>query len=47
MNTLSDICAAKRLHIAKRKAEMPESRLLEESAQASPPRGLSALCNIR
>jgi len=38
-DTLSEICAAKRQHIAKRKAELSESRLLEKARTANPTRG--------
>jgi len=38
-DALSDICAAKRKHIAKRKAEFPESGLLEKARNAEAPRG--------
>jgi len=38
-DTLSDICTEKRKHIAARKAEMPESRILEKIQQVEKPRG--------
>jgi len=38
-NTLAEICAAKRQHITKRKAEISESQLLEHAKNASTPRG--------
>ncbi len=38
-NTLAEICARKREHIAARKAIMSEGRLLEEAKQAGAPRG--------
>lgn len=38
-DTLKQICADKREHVRKRMRERPESRLLEEAAQAPAPRG--------
>ncbi len=38
-DTLAAICAAKREHIAKRKAAAPEGRILEEAQRALPARG--------
>jgi len=38
-DTLSEICAAKRQHIARRKAAMPESTLLKQAKAATKPRG--------
>lgn len=39
MNALTDICAAKREYIAKRKREIPESTLLTQLKTTTPPRG--------
>jgi len=39
MNTLEQICADKRQHIAKRKSTVSESALLEKAKNISPPRG--------
>lgn len=38
-DTLARICADKRVHVASRKAEMPEHLLRQHAAQLAPPRG--------
>lgn len=42
MNTLTEICAAKRADIARRKSDVPQSLLIKQMAQAEPPRGFKA-----
>lgn len=38
-DTLARICDDKRVHVAQRKAEMPEAMLRQQAAQLAPPRG--------
>lgn len=44
---LAEICAAKRSHVARKRREMPESRLLEEARHAPPTRGFAAALRRR
>lgn len=39
MSALAEICAAKREHVARRKAALPEGALLQQAKQAAAPRG--------